>query len=204
VIKVVVGELGQMKVKARENTMTVGELKINLSAETGEFEKGMETAKTALKSMETESAVTTKNVSQMVGDIAASMQADSQMMVQAGIDLIGSISTGIEQSSGGLLGKINDLGQSVLSEIENVFEIASPSKKTAYLGEMIGEGLANGIANSLGRVQVSAGGMHDAAMGAGASSSTYNTYNTTYMGANKNSEAVNLADFENRIRRAYG
>lgn len=185
--------------------MTVGELKISLSADTSNFEKGMESAKQALSTMEDESRVTAKNISNMVSKIAEKISTDSPLMVQAGIDLIGGISSGIEQSSGGLLTKINKLGQSVLSEIENVFEIASPSKKTAYLGEMIGQGLAAGIAQSLGNVQVSANMLYDAAAGsASAGSSTYNTYNTTYMGAGNRSEAVNLADFENRIRRAYG
>lgn len=185
--------------------MTVGELKINLSTDTSNFEKGMESAKQALISMENESNMTVRNVSQIVREIAENMKSDSPLMVQTGIDLIGGISIGIEKSSGGLLGKINKLGQSVLSEIENVFEIASPSKKTAYLGQMIGEGLAAGIAQSLGKVQVSANLLYDAAENsASAGGSTYNTYNTTYMGAGNNSEAVNLADFENRIRRAYG
>lgn len=185
--------------------MTVGELKISLSADAGDFERGMESAKHALVSMEKESSVTTKNVSKMVSEIAASMLADSPLMVQAGVDLVGGISTGIEQSSRGLLNKINKLGQSVLSEIENVFEIASPSKKTAYLGEMIGDGLAAGIAQSLGKVQVATNGLNDAAGGqVSGGGSTYNTYNTTYKGAGSTSEAVNIADFENRIRRAYG
>jgi hypothetical protein len=184
--------------------VTVGELKINLSADTNDFEKGMETAKLALMRMEKESTVTAKNVSAMAGKIAADMQADSPMMMQAGIDLIGGISAGIEQSADGLLGKVNRLGQSVISEIEKVFEIASPSQKTAYLGQMIGQGLAAGITESLGKVQLSAAGLYDSAQGISpAGSRTYNTYNTTYMGSGNNSEAVNLADLENRIRRAY-
>lgn len=182
--------------------MTVGELKINLSAETSEFEKGMETAKQALKGMESESAVTVNNVSKLANDIAANIQSDSPLMVQAGIDLIGGISEGIENASGGVMDKINSLGQKILAEIESVFEIASPSKKTAYFGEMIGEGLAAGIANSMSRIDISSGGVY--ATPQMQSSSTYNTYNTTYMGDRSNSEAVNLADFENRIRRAYG
>lgn len=124
-------------------------------------------------------------------------------MIGIGTELVAGIGLGISQSTGALLVKIHSFGQSVLGEMESVFDIASPSKKTIYLGQMIGEGLAAGITKSLGSVELSASALYGAAMiDAPSTSNTYNTYNTTYQ-ATTSSNAVNMADFENRIRRAY-
>jgi len=229
--------------------MTVGELKIKLSADAGDLDRGMADAKTALGNIGKSGSSTAGKLQKTVSEIAGSIKGQSnavkeagEMMFKAlddallsagediikssdslmkdvvfnlsgyagdmqnvGENLMSGIGIGIAQSSGQIKEQIKSMGQSVLSEIKNVFEIASPSKKTAYLGQMIGEGLAAGISDSLKKVELSAGSMYSAATEAAQTSSyTYNTYNSTYNAGANTSDNVKLADFENRLRRAYG
>jgi len=135
--------------------------------------------------------------------VRGAIESYTPAMAQAGSGLIMGIGQGITESTGYLLERVNTLGARVLSEIESVFEIASPSKKTLYIGEMIGEGLAAGIAQSLSKVEISAGKLYSAAEAPQSVKNTYNTYNSTYNGTGAQGDAVNMADFENRIRRAY-
>ena len=228
--------------------MTVGELKVKLSADVKEFDKGIDVVKNALENMETKSKGTTQKVSGMIGDIAENIRQSSPAMADAGAiafgaiddgvpaitegilssvqyimdriissfngyngqmtgvgaELMQGIGIGIIQSSSYLKEQVQTMGESVIAEIGNVFEIASPSRKTMYLGEMIGEGLAVGIAQSLGKVEISAGNMYQGVMDAtNKTNNTYNTYNSTYNGKAGVNDSVSMADFENRIRRAY-
>ncbi|MEX1376494.1 MAG: hypothetical protein AB1Z23_03360 [Eubacteriales bacterium] len=228
--------------------MTVGELKIKLSADAVDFDRGIGSAKDALSSMEAKGAAAAQNAAAIAAQIAQSVKnaapafaeaggaafgaidsnvpavaeeiatsvpyivgriqsefaLHSEGMAQTGSSLMSGIGQGISSSLGGILQAVNSVGQSVLQEIESVFQIASPSKKTAYLGEMIGEGLAEGINRSLEKVEISAGGMYAAAMDtAPRAGSVYNTYHTTYNAPNTAGSAAGMADFENRIRRAY-
>lgn len=227
--------------------MTVGELKIKLSADAADFDRGIAGANDALGSMEAKGAAAVQSAAGMAARIAQSVKnaapafaeagaaafgaidsnvpaaaeeiarsvpyivgriqsefaQHSESMAQTGSSLMAGIGLGISNGLSGILSAVNSVGQSVLSEIENVFQIASPSKKTTYLGQMIGEGLAEGINRSLEKVEISAGGMYAAATDAAPrAGSVYNTYHTTY-NAQSTSQAANMADFENRIRRAY-
>lgn len=227
--------------------MTVGELKIKLSADTAELSSGIDTARGALENMEKGGLSAASGVKSMIAGIAENIRGQSPQMQNAGRDLFGAVTDGmrpageemlssaagimervraaiesytpamaqagsglimgigqgITESTGYLLERVNTLGARVLSEIESAFEIASPSKKTMYIGEMIGEGLAVGIAQSLSKVEISAGKLYSAAEAPQSVKNTYNTYNATYNGAGGQGDAVNMADFENRIRRAY-
>ena len=141
----------------------------------------------------------------MIESVIGSLAGYQGDMEGIGANLMEGVGMGIIQSSSALKEQIQSMGQSVLTEIKNVFEIASPSKKTAYLGQMIGEGLAYGIAESIGKVNMASQSMYSAAtQDAGASNYTYNTYNSTYNANAGINDSVKMADFENRLRRAYG
>ncbi|MBN2879996.1 MAG: hypothetical protein JXN65_10270 [Clostridia bacterium] len=227
--------------------MTVGELKIKLSADTAELSRGIDTARGALENMEKGGVSAASGVKSMIAGIAENIRGQSPQMENAGREIFGAVAEGaqpagegmlssitgimervkaaigsytpemaqaggglvigigqgITESTGYLLAKVNTLGARVLNEIESAFEIASPSKRTMYIGEMIGEGLAEGIAKSLSKVEISAGRLYTAAEPAQSVKNIYNTYNSTYNGASAQGDAVNMADFENRIRRAY-
>ena len=229
--------------------MNVGELKIKLSADAGELEKGIAGAKSALESIENFGGRTSRELQKFTAEAAGIIKSGNPIIKEAGRvtfvaleeaakdagneiiklseslmqsviarlaghteemqgvgeDLVAGIGIGIMRGSGQLKEQINSMGQSVLREIRDVFEIASPSKKTAYLGQMIGEGLAAGISDSLKNVELQAGNMYSAATEAVQGSSyTYNTYNSTYNAGASQADNVKMADFENRLRRAYG
>lgn len=63
-----------------------------------------------------------------------------------GKNIVEGLWNGINDMAGWIAGKIQGFGAGVLGGIKDFFGIASPSKETAYLGEMIGLGLGNGIA----------------------------------------------------------
>lgn len=67
-------------------------------------------------------------------------------LVSVGSDLVKGLWNGISDMTGWILGKIQGFGESILGGIKSFFGIHSPSKETAYLGEMIGLGLGNGLA----------------------------------------------------------
>ena len=145
--------------------MTVGELKVTLSAETKDFEKQMDLATAALENIEEKGRETTES------------------MIKAMADM-NTITESILESV-----------PSTMESIMSAFESYVP--QMTDVGRQMGEGIANGIAGSLANVE-----MYTGAQDTG-DTSTYNTYNTTYNAGNSVSSGVSIADFENRIRRAY-
>lgn len=63
-----------------------------------------------------------------------------------GKNIVEGLWNGINDMAGWIAGKIQGFGEGVLGGIKSFFGIASPSKETAYLGEMLGLGLGNGLA----------------------------------------------------------
>ena len=61
--------------------------------------------------------------------------------------VIGGIMSGIDS----VVDSVKNLGKSALDEFKNVLGIDSPSKEFMYLGQHIGDGLAIGIDNSIGK-----------------------------------------------------
>jgi len=89
----------------------------------------------------------------------------------------------------------------IASIIRGAWEVRPPSQKVVGLpiggglSEMSG-GLARGMTDQMQSTFNSYGNT--------SSSVNNNTYNTTYQSATSNNDGANMADFENRIRRAYG
>jgi hypothetical protein len=78
-----------------------------------------------------------------------------------GLDLVKGIWRGISDAVGWILEKIKEFGKAVLDGLKKIFGINSPSKETAYFGEMIGAGLAGGILGSLTKVKAASNKLHD-------------------------------------------
>ena len=71
-----------------------------------------------------------------------------QKMIDSGHNIIAGLIQGIEDYAKNLFASGTKLANTLLEKITKPFEINSPSKKMAWVGEMIDEGLAEGIADS--------------------------------------------------------
>ena len=67
---------------------------------------------------------------------------------EAGKNLVQGLWNGISDAAQWVLDKIKGFGQTILNGIKSIFGIASPSKEMAWVGEMLGAGLAVGIEDS--------------------------------------------------------
>ena len=85
---------------------------------------------------------------QLVGTLFTEVGKGVVQMVQAGGELVHGLWEGISGAAGWLWGKITEWLSSIWEGIKEYFQVASPSKKTTWLGEMLGEGLAGGITAS--------------------------------------------------------
>lgn len=66
-------------------------------------------------------------------------------MASIGRNLIEGLWNGIKNMTSWIKSKIQGFGKTVLNGLKNVFGIKSPSKETAWMGEMLDEGLAQGV-----------------------------------------------------------
>lgn len=84
-----------------------------------------------------------------------------------GGDLVKGLWNGINDKVGWVLDKIKGFGSSVIKGIKKIFGVNSPSKETAWVGEMLDEGLAEGMLGNVRTpvraMQTVAGGVLDAA-----------------------------------------
>ena len=62
-----------------------------------------------------------------------------------GSDLVSGLWNGISDKLGWLTSQISGFGSSVLNSVKKVFGVHSPSTETAWIGEMLDEGLAKGV-----------------------------------------------------------
>ena len=69
-------------------------------------------------------------------------------LANAGANLVQGLWNGISGAAGWLWGKITAWLSEIWEGIKEFFQVASPSKKMAWMGEMLGEGLAGGITDS--------------------------------------------------------
>lgn len=75
------------------------------------------------------------------GIIGSALSAISNV----GLNLVKGLWNGISNAAGWVLDKIRGFGQTILNGIKNIFGIHSPSTETAWMGNMLMQGLANGI-----------------------------------------------------------
>lgn len=84
-----------------------------------------------------------------IADLILSPLTDlKQKMIDSGHNIIAGLIQGIEDYAKNLFTSGTKLANTLLEKITKPFEINSPSKKMAWVGEMIDEGLAEGIEDS--------------------------------------------------------
>ena len=70
-------------------------------------------------------------------------------VLSIGGDLVTGLWNGINNKLNWLIGKIQSFANSALSAIKNFFGVHSPSTETAWIGEMLDEGLAEGMMDNI-------------------------------------------------------
>jgi len=83
-------------------------------------------------------------------------------MLQVGKDIIMGIVHGLENAAHWIWDKITEIASDAWNAVTDFFSISSPSKLTQWGGQMIGQGLANGIASMTGKVVQAASTMAQA------------------------------------------
>ena len=86
----------------------------------------------------------------LVSGIVNIVKSLPSKMLAIGKNLVQGIWTGISNSFTWIKNKISGWVGNVLSFIKKLFGIASPSKETAWMGEMLDEGLAEGMLDHVG------------------------------------------------------
>lgn len=87
-----------------------------------------------------------KSIPQLIHDY---FDSKITRLEEIGGNLVKGLWNGIGNKVGWILDKIRGFGRSVLNGIKSVFGIHSPSTETAWMGEMLDRGLANGVAGNL-------------------------------------------------------
>lgn len=107
-----------------------------------------------------------KNV---VSSVISTLKELPSKVLSIGSDLVAGLWNGVNNKLAWLKSKISGFASSVLSSIKSFFGVNSPSKETAWIGEMLDQGLAKGVEDNadqpikaMGKVT---GGVLDAAQG---------------------------------------
>ena len=105
--------------------------------------------------------------SNVVSAVFNGLKSLPSKVLSIGGDLVTGLWNGVSNKVSWLLGKIKGFGSSVLKGIKKIFKVNSPSKETAWVGEMLDEGLAEGMLDNVNTpvraMQTVAGGVLDAA-----------------------------------------
>lgn len=86
--------------------------------------------------------------SSVVSTITSKLSQLPGKVLSIGGNLVSGLWNGIGNKLGWLKSKISSFTQSVLSSIKSFFGVHSPSTETAWIGDMLDQGLAQGIARS--------------------------------------------------------
>lgn len=110
-----------------------------------------------------------------------------------GTDLVKGLWNGISDMTGWIIDKIEGFGDSVLDGIKDFFDIHSPSRETAWIGQMLAEGMGKGFTSNIasvvkdmkgslspvvGNLQSTVTGSNGSTLQGGIGGSTYNFYQT--------------------------
>ena len=106
-------------------------------------------------------------MSDVVSTVVSTLSSLPGKVLSVGSDLVTGLWNGINNKLAWLKSKISSFTSSVLNSIKAFFGVNSPSKETAWIGEMLDEGLAEGmldhISNPVKAMQRVSGGVLDAA-----------------------------------------
>lgn len=108
---------------------------------------------TAFRSGMNQAIVTAQNV---VNSIVNAFSGLASRMHNAGMQAGAGFNSGLASQAGAIIGTANNIANSVSSTIKSALKIASPSKVTTYLGEMVGAGLIAGMDGMISGVESSA------------------------------------------------
>ena len=100
-----------------------------------------------------------KAVPQILSAIINGFSSGFSQMADVGKNLVRGLWEGIQSLAGWIWDKVSNWAGDLWSGIKNFFGIHSPSKKMAWIGDMMMEGLANGIDDTASEVLSSANGM---------------------------------------------
>lgn len=92
-------------------------------------------------------------------NMKAQFEESFEEIVDIGANLVKGLWNGIKDTVEWIKNKISGFVDDVLGWFKDLFGINSPSKETAWFGEMLGAGLANGIADSAAEAVKAAGQM---------------------------------------------
>ena len=100
-----------------------------------------------------------KAVPQILSAIINGFSSGFSQMADVGKNLVRGLWEGIQSLAGWIWDKVSNWAGDLWSGIKNFFGIHSPSKKMAWIGDMMMEGLANGIDETASEVLSSANRM---------------------------------------------
>lgn len=100
-----------------------------------------------------------KAVPQILSAIINGFNSGFSQMADVGKNLVHGLWEGIQSLAGWIWDKVSNWAGDLWSGIKSFFGIHSPSKKMAWIGDMMMEGLANGIDETASEVLSSANGM---------------------------------------------
>lgn len=92
-------------------------------------------------------------VQSLPGRVSALFSNAISLLQSAGRDIINGLLNGLKAASGAITGWLMGFLGGMKDSVLGFFGISSPSKLMAYYGEMIGQGLADGIRNSVDEVK---------------------------------------------------
>lgn len=81
----------------------------------------------------------------VVNSVVNTVKTLPSKMLSIGRDLITGLWNGISDKFSWLIGKIKSFAKSVLGSIKDFFGVNSPSRETAWIGDMLDQGLAEGM-----------------------------------------------------------
>lgn len=108
-------------------------------------------------------------MSRLISSVTTTLKELPGKVLSIGGDLVSGLWNGITNKLSWLKDKISGFASSVLDSIKGFFGVHSPSKETAWIGDMLDRGLAEGMLDNMGdpvnAMQRVAGGVLDAATG---------------------------------------
>ena len=107
-----------------------------------------------------------KNIPQIISALVNGLSNGIQSIRNVGANLVRGLWNGISDMVGWVLSKIRGFGQTILNGIKGIFGIHSPSTETAWMGDMLMQGLANGIDDNAKKAVNSMKNAADSALGA--------------------------------------
>ncbi len=106
-----------------------------------------------------------KAVPQIISSIVKGFASGVSQMASIGLNLIKGIWNGISDAASWLWSKVSGFCSNLMSKIKGFFGIHSPSKEMAWIGDMLTQGLANGIDESAKMAVNAAQSLNEGIMG---------------------------------------